>query len=319
MADLPHLDEARRLSRIGLALDEIVRMLREAELTENGVLEEWTAHRLLKPAEFKTVCGGIVPTSSESKPTYSLYRQLVLAQRDWDAYLTKGVVNKYRPSARVWDRAQGLFYFDSFSEYTIPNATSGYSSDDEVLPDIDHFCVAPGIFAGYKKSYSLTRISLVLKEARVRLRLPKGSTCSHDEFLQRMTASLFSSAMTVQGKLHKEALGVDDVSSVSFLTLAVLARRTYRDFLQSKGTMYPSLAVIKKCAKKTLHSEDYVLVLYDNPMALSMCSDNESEWEDVDGLDGASWASVSDEAKAEANEGCMEEDLDVMEDALKVE
>ena len=173
----------------------------------------------------------------------------------------------------------------------------------------------PIIFPGYQKPYSLTRISLVLKEVRVRLRLPKGSTCSHDEFLQRMTASLFSSPITVQGKLHKEALGVDDVSSVSFLTLAVLARRTYRDFLQSKGTMYPSLRVIKKCAKKTLHSYDLVLALYDNPMALSMCSDNESEWEDVDGIDGSSWASVSKEAKEEAKEG-LPEDEEALEETF---
>jgi hypothetical protein len=285
------LDDARRLARIGLVLDEIVRMAREAELTRQGRLPEWTAYQLLLPVDFKGVCGGHVPSSVPSHtPCYSLYRQIVLAQRDWDAFLTKGFTNKYRPIAKEWKRAQECFFFQPFSEYKdVDGKSLDCSSENEALPDLDAFSTGE-----CRASFVLTRISLALKEVRIRLRMPKASGYStHEEYLRGLTADAYLAPIAVQGKMHMAALGLADGGGsmplyVSFLTLAVLARRTYRDFMSKSGSSYPSQSIISCCAKPVANGE-LRMQLYDNPVCDMLCSDNESEWEDVDGLDGASW------------------------------
>ena len=284
---MPFITDGCRVARIAFCLDEYTRVAREARRAKELGLE-WTALRAISAKDFQTVCGGHM-----SKTSKSLYRQVVLAQRDWEAFMSA----RYRIPKREWDSAQERMYFCPYQQYTFGDGTAmGYMSENEELPGIDKFKNVPQYgtkVTAYKVPSALTRISLALKVLRLRLRKPKTSELTQGEYLGAMLPHEFMMSIPVQGPVHRKACDVaEDVASIELLTLLVLARRTFRDFIED-GKTFPSQAILNKCFSSPSGSEpskerlfSVNSLLFDELMANTLCSEGETEWEDVDGIDG---------------------------------
>lgn len=91
MADLPKLNDARRVARLTMVLDEL--------LNAKDADEPFTMSYI----EFK-MCGGHV---NDIQKKYSLYRQLVYATRDLKAYLRRGSL----PSCHAVQKANKWYIF----------------------------------------------------------------------------------------------------------------------------------------------------------------------------------------------------------------
>jgi len=107
--DMPKLNDARRIARIAMVLDELYAA---------------TGHDtqfIMSKAEF-VMCGG---SSSAKEKEYSFYRQLVYATRDFRAYMLRG---KF-VSASAIAKTNKLFYFRNKIECNEANAEDMKTKD----------------------------------------------------------------------------------------------------------------------------------------------------------------------------------------------
>jgi hypothetical protein len=115
--DMPSLNDARRIVRISMVLDEIRFM---AKMYKDNTVDQIRTH--LSDQEFY-VCGGKAVTARE----YSFYRQLVYAKRDADVYAKRMTF----PSATAAKTAISLYKF--------------YDTDDEMVGDASKMGRDPGM------------------------------------------------------------------------------------------------------------------------------------------------------------------------------
>jgi hypothetical protein len=253
----PNLSDSIRFRRLGLVIDELVKMIREATYAVSNPGTDWTAKRFLSHVDFEKGCGGVVTSLEEE---FSLYEQLVGSRRDLDCFIKK----EYRPSKAVIQVANANMDF-----YRRDNCISdGYTSDTEPLDCLVDF-VENRIQKNYTTACSMTRISLFLHLMRMRLRAPKDM--NQDVFLSTMLpphilAPVPCKYSDLAGYLHSGT-----PQDFSFLTLAVLARRTYKDMFMSAN--FPLDSVLKNAKALWTRNWDTSVPLDDR------CSDNEDEWE----------------------------------------
>ncbi len=126
--DMPALNDARRVVRIAMVLDEIRRIA--LHYRRNSLHDIRTR---LSDGEF-FICGGKVVEGRE----YSFYRQLVYAKRDADAYTKRGTF----PCAAAAQKAIELYEF--------------YASDNECVDDASKMA----------KDQGLNKIAFVLRRFR---------------------------------------------------------------------------------------------------------------------------------------------------------
>lgn len=250
----PHLSDRVRWLRLGLVLDETVKMLREAAFAEsNPGTQTWTAQRFLSHENFKDMCGGVVQSPQDEFP---LYEQIVGARRDLHCFMQKAE----KPDKPILKAIQHKLKFAKRETCV----SDGYTSETESLE-----CVAN--FVGNKSQIacSITRMSLFLHVIRMRLRAPKD--VNQNAFLCTMLPSYLLAPVPrkyahLAGYLHDGTL-----QDFSFLTLAVLARRTYKHMIMNLE--FATETVIQDA--KALWSRNWNggVLLEDR------CSDNEDEWE----------------------------------------
>ena len=249
----PNLSDSIRFRRLGIVIDELVKMLREATYAVSNPGTDWTAKRFLSHVDFEKGCGGVVTSLEEE---FSLYEQLVGSRRDLDCFIKK----EYRPSKAVIQVANANMDF-----YRRDNCISdGYTSDTEPLD-----CLENWIQENYTTACSMTRISLFLHLMRMRLRAPKDM--NQDVFLSTMLPSDILAPVPCKYSDLAGYLISGTPQNFSFLTLAVLARRTYKGMFMSAN--FPVDSVLKNAKALWTRNWDTTVPLDDR------CSDNEDEWE----------------------------------------
>ena len=144
----------------------------------------------------------------------------------------------------------------------------GYTSDTEPLECVEDF-LENRRQKNYTTACSITRISLFLHLMRMRLRAPKH--IDQDIFLSTVLPSHILAPVPLKysdiaGYLHSST-----PQDFSFLTLAVLARRTYKDMFMSAN--FPVDSVLKNAKALWTRNWDSSVPLDDR------CSDGEDEWE----------------------------------------
>lgn len=268
----PNLSDSIRFRRLGLVIDETVKMIREATYAVSNPGTDWTAKRFLSHMDFEKGCGGVITSPEEQ---FSLYEQLVGSRRDLDCFIKK----EYRPSKATIQVANANMDF-----YRRDSCISdGYTSDTEPLDCLSDF-VENRSQKTYTTACSVTRISLFLHLMRMRLRAPMDM--NQDVFLSTMLPSHILAPVPCKysdlaGYLHSGtpqdfsfftlAVLARTPQDFSFLTLAVLARRTYKDMFMSAN--FPVDSVLKNAKALWTRNWDTTVPLDDR------CSDNEDEWE----------------------------------------
>lgn len=251
----PYLSDSIRFRRLGLVIDETVKMIREANYAKSNPGTHWTAKRFLSHVDFEKGCGGVIRSPEEE---FSLYEQLVGSRRDFDCFIKK----EYRPSKATLQVANVNmdFYKRAISD--------GYTSDTEPLECLVDF-VENRSQKNYTTACSMTRISLFLHLMRMRLRAPKN--VDQDAFLSTMLPSHILAPVPCKYSDLAGYLQSGTSHDFSFLTLAVLARRTYKDMFMSAN--FPLDSVLKNAKALWTRNWDASVPLDDR------CSDNEDEWE----------------------------------------
>lgn len=137
--DMPALNDTRRVVRLAMVMDEVRRIARAYRY---DTLDQ--VRGCISDKEF-CICGGVAVHGE----TYSLYRQLVLAKRDVDAYAQRGIF----PAAAAIKRSFKLYEF--------------YPSDNEDLSTVEVSGVST------KDRIRLKRVAFVLKRFRRCIRAHK--------------------------------------------------------------------------------------------------------------------------------------------------
>lgn len=254
--DMPYLTVSVRFRRLALVLDESIKMLREAQQGGN-----WSALRFISKDAFRFLCGGKV--TSDSPTEFSLVRQIILARRDFAAFLDK----TFRPEAAELAIAKHFFEFHKREEYM----ADGNDSDSETLPGITDFIDnSTHKHKPFETIWTLTRISLFLHILRNRLRPGKG--ISQKTHLESLTPNVLLSP--IPHKYMSLAGFANNTEPISFLILGIIARRTYRTILFKE--QYPIDTLIDSAKSTWKRHWDKTAPLEER------CSDNEEEWEDLD-------------------------------------
>jgi len=253
----PNLSDSIRFRRLGLVVDETVKMIREATYAVSNPGTDWTAKRFLSHVDFEKGCGGVIRSPEEE---LSLYEQLVGSRRDLDCFIKK----EYRPSKATLQVANVNMDF-----YRRDSCISdGYTSDTEPLECLVDF-VENRSQKNYTTACSMTRISLFLHLMRMRLRAPKD--VNQDVFLNTMLPSHILAPVPCKYSDLAGYLHSGTPQDFSFLTLVVLARRTYKDMFMSAN--FPVDSVLKNA--KALWTRNWTIVA---PTMRTNGRDSRSRW-----------------------------------------
>lgn len=252
----PNLSESIRFRRLGLVIDEYVKMIREATYVASNPDKDWTAKRYIPKKWFTSGCGGVLTCEEEE---FSWYEQLVGSRRDLDCIIKK----EHRPEPATLRVAS--INLDFYKR--VDCVSDGYTSDTEPLESVVDF-VDNRCQSNYT-ACSITRISLFLHLMRMRLRAPRG--VSQDVFLSTILPSHILAPVPCKYSVLAGYIQPGTPQDFSLLTLAILARRTYKDMLMS--SYFAERSVLKNAKALWTRNWDTSVPLDDR------CSDNEDEWE----------------------------------------
>ena len=302
------MTEPIRFRRIALCIDECIKMLREANRAKEKGDATWVGDPFISKVDFQSACGGKktckkrqaagIDTPKESEDMenteqgiaqkdaqdakegsqdvkeedgHCLIRQIILARRDFAGYLDK----TFRPHGKIlvtvtqWKELNGNDWeTHTFSFRKREDYMDGYTSDTETLPLIEQF-VDKNVMND-KVFHHITRISLLFHIMRNRFRALKTTDNRYIITADDILAPIPGKYGKLAGFLDKNT----DQPPIPILTLAVLARRSYRSFLQKE--QYPMEPIILAAKKAWETSWDK------NAPLEERCSDNEDEWEDLD-------------------------------------